>query len=143
MRSDPGYDMMVSNEARKDVEMGTSALIVAGPGPLRDGLQALVGTMPQVGRLDVVSDMGSSTTLGVNPSPALVLLDAELTGDQVWLMVRRAKARWPQARTIVLASSVKQQAEAEAAGADAVLLQGFPPTRLVAAIVKLLPQPVL
>jgi DNA-binding NarL/FixJ family response regulator len=54
--------------------------------------------------------------------------------------VRRAKAKWPQARCIFLADSVQQQYEAEAAGADAVLLKGVSSTRLIATIVKLLPQ---
>jgi hypothetical protein len=46
------------------------------------------------------------------------------------------------ARCIFLANDVQQHQEAEAAGADAVLLEGFPAGRLVAAIVRLLPQPV-
>ena len=58
------------------------------------------------------------------------------------MTVRRAKARWPQARCILLANDVQQHQEAEAAGADAVLLKGFPAARLVATIVGLLPQQV-
>jgi DNA-binding NarL/FixJ family response regulator len=123
--------------------MGLSALIIAGPGPLRDGLHALVGTMPQIGAVDVISDMPSASREGVSLCPALVLLDAARADGQVWLAVRRAKARWPHARTIILVGTVEQQAEAEAAGADVVLLQGFPPGRLVAAIVKLVAQPVV
>jgi len=134
--------MLVSNIARKDTKVGTLALIIVGPGPLRDGLQALVGTMPQIGRIEVMNDLSSALRAEVHQSPALVLLDGGLTDGQVWLSVRRAKAKWPRARTIILVSSVEQQSDAEAAGADAVLLQGFPAGRLVAAIVRLLPQPV-
>ncbi len=123
--------------------MATSALIIAGLGPLRDGLQALLRTMPQIGTVDVVSDIRSTLEVNAHMSPALVLLDANLADGRLWLTVRRVKARWPRARTIILVSSVEQQADAEAAGADAVLLQGFPAGRLVAAIVRLLPQPVL
>jgi len=121
--------------------MRASALILAQPGPLRDGLRALVGTMPQIGTVNVAHDIQSALATDLGPSPALVLVDGDQ--DPVWLTVRRAKARWPQARTIVLVSSVQQQGEAEAAGADVVLLQGFQAGRLVAAIVKLLPQPTL
>ncbi|MGD8967647.1 MAG: hypothetical protein PVI07_09075 [Anaerolineae bacterium] len=123
--------------------MGASALIIARPEPLRDGLQALVGAMPQIGAVNVMSDVYSGLRDDLEPGPALSLLDADTTDDDVWLTVRRAKARWPRARTIVLASNVQQQAEAEAADADTVLLEGFPAGRLVAAIVKLLPQPVM
>jgi DNA-binding NarL/FixJ family response regulator len=122
--------------------MGASALIIARPEPLRDGLHALVGTMPQIGSVDVVSDVHSALKSDIG-GPALLLLDAGLTGNDVWLTLRRAKARWPGARIIVLVDTVQQQAEAEAAGADVVLLEGFPAGRLVAAIVKLLPQPIM
>jgi DNA-binding NarL/FixJ family response regulator len=125
--------------------MGTnaSALIIAGPGPLRDGLRALLGTMPQIRSVSVVNDLGSALKAEVPPTPALVLLDGGSTKDQVWLAVRRVKGRWPQARVIILVSDVEQEGEAEAAGADAVLLQGLPAGRLVAAVVRVLPQPVL
>jgi DNA-binding NarL/FixJ family response regulator len=97
--------------------------------------------MPQIGLVNVAQDIPSVLAADPGLNPALVLMDDDR--DQVWLTVRRAKARWPQARTIVLVSSVQQGAEAEAAGADVVLLQGFQAGRLVAAIVKLLPQPTL
>jgi DNA-binding response OmpR family regulator len=54
--------------------------------------------------------------------------------------VRQAKAKWPRARCIFLADSVQQQVEAEAAGADAVLLKGVPPAKLIATVVRLLPR---
>jgi DNA-binding NarL/FixJ family response regulator len=75
-------------------------------------------------------------------SPALVLMESNAGGKDVWITVRRVKARWPTARCIFLINDVQQCQEAEAAGADVVLLEGFPAGRLVAAIVKLLPQPV-
>jgi DNA-binding response OmpR family regulator len=99
--------------------------------------------MPQIGAVDVVSDIHSALRAGFDQSPALVLLDTHLSDDKVWLTVRRVKVRWPRARTIILAGNVRQQGEAESAGADVVLLEGFPAGRLVAAIVKLLPQPVM
>jgi DNA-binding NarL/FixJ family response regulator len=99
--------------------------------------------MPQIGTVDVIGDVESAFGLRLNQGPALVLLDAHLIEDSVWLAVRRVKRKWPRARTIVLAGNVEQQEAAEAAGADVVLLQGLPAGRLVAAIVRLLPQPVL
>ena len=139
--------MMIARMERSDEkghgEMEASALIIARPGPLRDGLQALVDTMPLIRALNVLNDVSSALGGETGGSPALVLLDADLSNDRVWLTVRRVKRKWPRARTIILAGSVEQQAEAEVAGADVVLLEGFPAGKLVAAIVKLLPQPVL
>jgi len=120
----------------------TSALIVAKPGPLRDSLQALMAAMPQIETAYEVSDLASSAEVTFACGPTLVLLDCGLNGGDTWMAVRRAKARWPQARCVFLANDVQQQQEAEAAGADAVLLKGFPAARLVATMVRLLPQQV-
>lgn len=120
-----------------------SALIVAKPGPLRDGLRALLTAMPQIGAVDMASDLPSALRTVFEHSPALVLLDSDLTNGKVWLTVRRAKAKWPRAWCIFLANDLQQHQEAEAAGADAVLLKGFPAARLVAMIVRLLPKPVV
>lgn len=122
--------------------MGTSALIVARPGPMRDGLHALVTAMPQIDAVKEADDISSALELAFAGWPALVLMESTPSGKDVWITVRRVKARWPMARCIVLASNVQQHQEAEAAGADVVLLQGFPAGRLVTAIVGLLPQPV-
>jgi len=123
--------------------MGASALIVGRPGPLRDGLRALVGSLPQIDAVAVVNDGSSLLMSGIDPAPSLVVLDADSTSDSVWRLARQARLKWSQARIIVLVGSVEEQQEAEDAGADAVLLQGFPAGRLVTAIVKHVPQSVL
>jgi len=123
---------------------GAAAMIIAKRSVLRDGLRALVMAMPQLKAVHEADDLTSALKLS-EPQPALVMLDlpARRNGEDAWLTVRRAKARWPQARCIFLANDVQQQQEAESAGADVVLLEGFPPEKLVAAIVKLLPCPVV
>ncbi|MGD2177240.1 MAG: hypothetical protein PVG71_05395 [Anaerolineae bacterium] len=122
--------------------MGASALIVAKPGPIRDGLHALVTAMPQIDAVQEADDVASALTVAFGRSPALVVLESTLGGRDLWMTMRRVKARWPTARCVFLANDVQQRREAEAAGADIVLLEGFPAGRLVAAIVRLLPQPV-
>lgn len=117
-----------------------SALIVARPGPLRDGLQALMNAIPQIEVVDEADGISSALNTNFEHYPALVLLDSGLVGGEIWMTIRRAKARWPQARCIVLADDVWEHQEAEAAGADAVLLKGFPAARLAATIVRLLPR---
>jgi DNA-binding NarL/FixJ family response regulator len=128
---------------REEMTKGcTSALIVAKPGPLRDSLQALMAAMPQIEAAYEVNDLASSAEMTFACGPTLVLLDCSLNGGDTWMAVRRAKAKWPQARCILLANDVQQHQEAEAAGADAVLLKGFPAASLVATIVRLLPRQV-
>lgn len=122
--------------------MALSALIVAGPGPLRDGLHALVKTMPQIRAVIVVTDVHSAFKAEFAFHPGLVLLEGDVAGGEISLTVTRARARWPGARTIVLAGNVRQQQQAEAAGADVVLMEGFPASGLVSTIARLVAQPV-
>jgi DNA-binding NarL/FixJ family response regulator len=116
-------------------------LIISKKDSLRDGLAALLDAMTQLGSVktsDTLEDAIRDPSLG--RSPALVILDARASGEGTWLAVRRLRARWPNARLVILAVSAMQQAQAEAAHADAVLTHGFPAARLVATIVRLLPQ---
>ncbi len=122
------------------IENGASALIVAKPGPLRDGLRALLTAMPEVHAVEEICDLPSALEMALGRAPALVVLDSGLAGSEIWLAVRQAKAKWPQAQCIFLADSVEEQYEAEAAGADATLLKGVSPARLIATMVRLLPQ---
>jgi DNA-binding NarL/FixJ family response regulator len=114
-------------------------LIVAKPGPLRDGLQALVGALPRVRPAehdDVESALRNGNRRG---KVALVLLDAGLVGDGMGAALRSMKGKWPQARYIALVDDVRQHHSAAMAGADIVLMKGFRPSRLVETIVRLLP----
>jgi DNA-binding NarL/FixJ family response regulator len=69
-----------------------------------------------------------------------VLLDSSLAHDETELVVKQTKAEWPAARCICLVDSVQQEREAEVAGADAALLKGTSPARLVATLIGLLSQ---
>lgn len=118
-----------------------STLIISKKGPLRDGLVALLGAMPRLGVVDTADSLDEALSASEpERTPVLVVLDARSVGPEVWLAVRRAKARWRGGRCIVLADNVDLEREAEAAGADAVLINGFPPAKLDATLVRLLPQ---
>jgi len=118
----------------------TLALIVAKPGPLRNGLQALMTTMPQIEILAETTDPSALRRMGAGMQPDVVLLDASLPEDQVWAALGRIKAEWSQTRSIVLVEDSQQQQKAHAVGADVVLIQGTPAGQLIAAIEGLLSQ---
>ena len=116
------------------------ALIVTGSGSLQSGLLALTTAIP---RIEVVGEASNaSVALGMigEHRPDLVLLDTDLAGDEEWTVLKGIKAQWPQIRCIVLADDVRQQRQAEAFGADVVLLKGTRPAKLIAAIERLLSQ---
>ena len=118
----------------------TFALIVARPGPLRNGLQALMATMPQIEILAETADPSALLRMGAKIQPDVVLLDANLPEDQICAALRQIKQEWSQTRSIVLVQDSQQQQRAQAAGADVALIQGYPAARLVAAIEGLLSQ---
>ena len=112
-------------------------LIVAKPGPLRDSLRTFLLTLPQVEMVNVVEDVPSALGIIAAHSPGLVLIDTDLSYDEVLTALRRIKAEGSQIRCLVLADDRQQQEEAEVAGADIVLFKGFPAAKLFGVIEKL------
>jgi DNA-binding NarL/FixJ family response regulator len=120
------------------VKNGVSALTVARPGRLRDSLNICLVATPYIAQVDSADDSAAVLRRLAESSPALVLLDMDLVDGEVQATLGLIKARWPQARCIVLADDVRQQREANAAGADGTLLRGFSVTELFATVEKLL-----
>ena len=116
----------------------TLALIVARPGPLRNSLQALMTTIPQIEILAETSDPSALLRMGAKIQPDVVLLDASLPEEQVWPALRHIKEEWCHNRSIVLVEDSQQRQMVQAAGADVVLVKGFPAAKLIAAIEGLL-----
>jgi DNA-binding NarL/FixJ family response regulator len=116
-------------KSKKD---SVTVLIVAKPGPLREGVQALVGAMPQVGTVCELDDLSSTLAADVDHTPDLVVLNCGK--GVVWAMIEQVRVRWPRSRCVTLVGSVEQQREAESAGVDAVVLNGLPAHKLLRTI---------
>ncbi len=114
------------------------ALIVAHPGPVRDGLRALLTAIPRVASLSEIGDASLALRVVEACCPALVLISVDSLGDGVWNLLAQIKAKHPRTRSILLVDDVQQQQLAQAAGADGVLLEGDPASRLSATIKRLL-----
>jgi DNA-binding NarL/FixJ family response regulator len=102
-----------------------SALIVARPGRMREGLRALLRTMPKIKIVGHVDQGSAALEMVTRERPALVLLNSSLPFEETWMALKQIKAEWPQTRCIVLVDNLQQQGMAQAAGADGVLLKGF------------------
>lgn len=101
---------------------------------MRDGLQALLRTIPEieiVGRVDYDSQ---ALALIAQQQPALVLLDSSLTLREMLPALMQIKGGYPRTRCIVLVENVQQQSAAREAGADTALIAGFSAEVLHAAI---------
>ena len=114
------------------------ALIIARPGPLREGLRAALSAVPCMRVVDEVDKATLALRIRLDPAPALILVSSESPGPgavDVWEQIR---AQWPEARYIILAETVQQQEQARAAGADLVLLKGFAASQLFVAVETLM-----
>lgn len=115
-----------------------SILIVTRPGRRQEGLRALVRATPRL-FLTGQADTGlAALQLGASQPPALVLLDADLPGDELLTDLGSLKTTWPDTRYLVLVSNARQQALAQAQGANLVLLPHFSITQFFNGIEQLL-----
>lgn len=115
-------------------------LVIAPPGELRDGLQALLVAIPQIGHISQADDRPSALRIVEEQCPDLVLVSTDAPGDMIATMLECIEARCPRSRSVVLANDTGQQDEARAAGADVVVLVGIPATALATIIQSLLIQ---
>ena len=116
-------------------------LLAAARGPLQDGLQAVLGAIPKVTRAEHTGDAASALVRIAESRPSLVVLDDTLRGDMTLMLLRLIKSVSPGTRCLVLTDDVRRLSVASADGADAVMLQGTPPTELFETIARLLDRP--
>jgi DNA-binding NarL/FixJ family response regulator len=116
-----------------------AVLIIAQPGQFRDGLQTLVKALPQVDCVGLADDSTNlPTTIPLSIVPALVVLDGGFHCQSDLHDLQYVKARWPQARCIVMVEAECNAQEMLATGADVVLVKGVLATRLLTIVEELL-----
>ena len=130
-------ELEADDGVRRDMISKKMILIVAPPGGLQIGLQALLAVLHDV---DVLVAAEGSLALDVveRHSPSLVILDDDLPGDAALLASNRIKARWPDIRCLVLVDDEQQRQRLEQSSADLLLVKGYPAAKLIAAVEGLL-----
>jgi DNA-binding NarL/FixJ family response regulator len=114
------------------------ALIVAKPGHLRDGVQSLLRTLPEIEIIAEIEIPSVLLKMGSEIQPDLILLDASLFGENIGKAITKISEEWPHTQCVVLVEDSQHYQAVYDAGADLVVPQGFPATKLVAAIEELL-----
>ena len=115
-----------------------TVVLAIPPGPLRDGVAALLAALPGVDSLEQSHDCEATLQLVAALRPAAVVVDGSLSGMGVPALVARLRTGWPATRCLVLADDVHQQHRLVGAGADAVLLKGASPARIADAFQAML-----
>ena len=126
---------MKQNESHGIERLTTMAAVV--PVRLQDAYSTFLRAIPEVKLVACAATVQALLSLVVEQSPDLVLLEADSHDTQASDQVRRIKAAWPTTRCIALVEHTRQRAWVQAAGADAALLRGASPKRLLKVISKL------
>ena len=116
------------------------ALIVARAGTLKNGLLALMTTIPQVSVVLVAEDVSSALRMIMDHRPKLLLLDMDLPEDGAQTILVQLKSKSLDIGSIALVDSVQQGQDAESLGADAVLFKGFLAAKLISVTEEILGQ---
>ena len=106
-------------------------MIVAKPGHLRNALQSLLRTVPQIEILAESNDPSILWKMNGDLHPELILVDGELIAEDDWSDLTKLKENRPATKVLVLTENDQQGLSAREAGADFYLLKGFPATELV------------
>ena len=112
----------------------TRVLIADDSVRARDGLRALLTTRPEIEVVGEASNGQDAVRLVAECRPDVVLMDLHmpvLDGIQATLLI---KQQWPAVTVVVLTMYAVDQSAALAAGADAFLIKGNAPDRLLAAL---------
>ena len=121
--------------------LSSSVLIVASPGELRESLQALLATLPQVGQVLVANDGAGALSAIERHCPELLVVDEDIPASNAHRLLERAKQECPESRLLVLVDSAAQLNEAESAGADRAVLKGYPASQLLRTASELINRP--
>jgi DNA-binding NarL/FixJ family response regulator len=128
----------VSEKTMTTVDQDVPVLIIARPSRRRDSLRTLLKATPRLRIVDQVDDASSALKMVAEHRPGLLVLDAGLPDDGVWMVLRQVKAEWHQTRCLVLVDTIQQRQMAETANADGILVNGFSIDEFFTAIDRLL-----
>ena len=112
----------------------TRVLIVDDSARARVGLRHLLMTWPEIEVVGEAANGQDAVRLVAESRPDVVLMDLEMPVLDGVAATRLIKQQWPAVIVIVLTMYPAQQAAALTAGADAFLLKGGTPERLLTAL---------
>ena len=100
----------------------------------REGLRALLATWPELMVVGEVANGQDAVQQVAECQPDVVLMDLHMPGLDGVQATELIKQQWPAVTVIVLTMYAAEQSAALAAGADAFLIKGSAPERLLATL---------
>jgi DNA-binding NarL/FixJ family response regulator len=102
------------------------ALLVLRPGPLRDGLSALLSAMPEIRLVAQAEDDGAALTFLAQQCAELVLIKLDAGDRRLLGPVLQMRALCPNAQLVALIEDELDRQVAMASGTDLVMMVGVP-----------------
>ena len=116
----------------------TSALIVARPGDLRDGIYSLLTVISDIISIHQADSAKSAISLVEDESPELIILDFDLPQEDMATLLAIIKAHSPESRCLAISEHTQQLKVAQDAGADLALIKGSLASELLNSVRELL-----
>lgn len=119
--------------------VGISVLLAVDAGLLRNALQNMLSTMPQVSVLTITSDILTTKQAITSYQPSVVLLDIDLLAEQISGVEEICRIIAPYGYCLVLANNKDQKLMVEKLGAQNAILKGTHAKKLEQIIVGAAP----
>jgi DNA-binding NarL/FixJ family response regulator len=112
----------------------TRVLIADDSARARDGLRALLAIQPELELVGEAANGRDAVRMVDECRPNIILMDLHMPVLDGLLATRQIKQQWPAITVIVLTVHASEQTAAMAAGADAFIIKGSAPERLLSAL---------
>ena len=109
-------------------------LIADDSAPARSGLRTLLATEPDMVVVGEATNGREAVRMVEERRPAVVVMDLQMPIMDGVQAARLIKRSWPDVIVVIVTVHAAEQAAAVAAGADAFVVKGEAPERLVAAL---------
>lgn len=113
------------------------ALLLIRPGPLRDGLDALLVSIPEVHLVAHSSNSMTAIDFCRKNETDLIVIEIRSGDREVLIVVPKMKALCPRGHVLALIHSENDRLPAEQAKADLIMSVGAPASKLKAGIEEL------
>ena len=113
-----------------------SVMVVGTSSIIRDGYQALFGTLPGIAVLDPADDASSAIARLAAEKPDLVILDSTVGMEDANSIISAIKHCRPT-QCLAICAAVAQARELRSCGADLAVAEGVPPAILGAEVRRL------